>query len=244
MKDYKKINSVEMAEGEGAAVKRIFPTKNYNGHHDPVVLMDEFTVEAPAGFPMHEHRGFEALTYMLDGSFIHEDNLGNKAEMKKGGVQAFNAGKGLKHSEEPGEEGHSHGIQLWVNLPPAKKKSDPTYQQAAEIEEQNPKEGIKLREIIGPSSPIKMNTALHYLHLKMDDNRRFSYTIKPEYNTLVYLLEGELKINDEITLSKAQALLLEEDGEIIIEANQKSQLFIISGLPHHQKIKIKGSFVE
>ncbi len=107
-----KIKSIEMDEGEGARVKRLFPTNNYDGHHDPFVLMDEFFVSPPSGFPTHEHRGFEAITYMLDGSFRHEDNQGNKAEIGSGGVQAFNAGKSIKHSEAPGNEKLSHGIQL------------------------------------------------------------------------------------------------------------------------------------
>src|SRR5690554_1382150 len=127
MDKYKIIKSVKMAEGEGAKVNRVFPTNNYNKYHDPFVLMDEFFVEAPAEFPPHEHRGFEAISYMLEGSFKHEDNQGNKSEVKKGGIQAFNAGKSIVHSEAPGEDGLSRGIQLWLKLPEEYKNSDPEY---------------------------------------------------------------------------------------------------------------------
>jgi hypothetical protein len=105
-----------MSEGRGVRIKRLFPTGNFSSF-DPFVLFNEFYVEKKAGFPMQRHAGFEFLTYMIQGSLVYEDSMGNRTEIPVGGVQHAITGKGIRHSEMPGGEGMNHGIQLLINLP-------------------------------------------------------------------------------------------------------------------------------
>ena len=117
-------------EGRGATVRRIFPGPDIR-HLDPFVLLDDFGVRRPAGFPMHPHRGFEAFTYMIEGAFFHKDNLGNESEIFAGGTQRFTSGKGAWHSEMPSTDGRNRGLQLWVNLPRRLKPMPPDYEGTA-----------------------------------------------------------------------------------------------------------------
>jgi redox-sensitive bicupin YhaK (pirin superfamily) len=107
----RKVVAVETFEGAGARVKRLFPTSQLR-NFDPFVLLDEFLVEPPASFPSHPHRGFKAITYMLEGGFHHTDDLGNDSIVLAGGLQKFTAGRGIVHSELPGTKGLNRGLQL------------------------------------------------------------------------------------------------------------------------------------
>jgi len=238
---FKKIKSIKIDEGEGASVKRLFPNENHNSHHDPFVLMDEFFVEAPASFPEHEHRGFEAITYMLAGSFVHKDNQGNKSEVKKEGIQAFNAGRSIIHSEKPGEEGISHGIQLWVNLPEGQKKSDPSYQSLEKAKIIEDKKEYTVKQILGEKSPITLKTEVNYLDINIKKGNTFNYSLDNNKKGFVYLITGEIDLEEK--LQEGQGILLPENATITVKANKDSQFLIISGKPHNQDIKIKGSFV-
>lgn len=245
MSAYNIIKAKEKGEGQGAKVKRVFPTQHYPGHHDPFVLLDEFFVESPAGFPNHEHRGFEAITYMLEGSFLHEDNLGNSSEVQEGGVQAFNAGKSLVHSEKPGETGYSHGIQLWVNLPREKKKSDPKYQQLKETKLIKDKNEIKVRKILGEDVPINLNTEVEYFDVKLKEDVPYQMQIKKGHKGLIYVINGSLSIDNlKVEISEGEALLFDNLDKVKITSISDTRFIILSGLPLDQKIEIRGSFVE
>ncbi|MFQ5586240.1 MAG: pirin family protein, partial [Thermodesulfobacteriota bacterium] len=142
-------HAVEMKEGNGADVKRLMPVPGFM-NYDPFVLWDHFDVRPDAGFPDHPHRGFEAITYVFEGSMNHKDNLGNESTVTRGGAQRFTAGKGIVHSEMPSPEGHTRGIQLWINLPARLKTIQPAYQQvdAHDMQEQVIDKGT-LRVITG-----------------------------------------------------------------------------------------------
>ncbi len=239
----KKVSAVVKAEGSGAKVKRLFPNRNHNGFHDPFVLLDEFFVEPPNKFAPHEHRGFEAITYMLEGYFTHEDNLNNKATVGPGGIQAFNAGKGITHSEKPGEEGLSRGIQLWVNLPQDLKKSEPSYQsiEADKIREKETDE-IIIREIAGDNTELNLNTEIQYLDITTKNDTTFERTLKSNEVSVIYLINGELEV--EYSLEAGEGLLVEAGEEISLSLKKDSRLIFLSANPHNQEIKLKGSFVE
>ncbi|RAK09299.1 hypothetical protein C8C77_1061 [Halanaerobium saccharolyticum] len=239
----KKVSAVLKAEGSGAEVKRLFPNRNHNGFHDPFVLLDEFFVEPPNEFAPHEHRGFEAITYMLEGHFTHEDNLNNKATVGPGGIQAFNAGKGITHSEKPGEEGLSRGIQLWINLPEDSKKSDPSYQfiKADKIREEETDDLI-IREIAGDNSDLKLNTKIKYLDLKVKKDTAFQRNLNSGEVAVLYLIKG--KIEGEYNLESGEGLLVEAGEEISLSLKKDSRLIFLRAKAHNQEIKLKGSFVE
>src|ERR1043165_8238488 len=119
------IQSVATSDGAGVKLRRSLGSQR-GLYHDPFLMLDEFSSENPgdyiAGFPSHPHRGFETVTYLLDGHMLHEDHLGNRGDLKSGGVQWMTAGRGIIHSEMPQQlEGRMRGFQLWINLP-AKEK--------------------------------------------------------------------------------------------------------------------------
>ena len=133
-----RVAGVPTIEDGGFAVRRPFPTEHLS-MYDPFLLLDEmgpsdYAPGEAVGAPDHPHRGFETVTYMLDGSFQHKDSAGNSGILSPGSVQWMTAGSGVLHSEMPSEEvmqngGRLHGFQLWVNLPAAEKMVPPRYQE-------------------------------------------------------------------------------------------------------------------
>jgi hypothetical protein len=238
----KKVQAVKKGEGAGAVVKRLFPSRNHNGFHDPFVLFDEFFVEPPNEFSPHEHRGFEAITYMLEGHFTHEDNLGNKAEVGPGGIQAFNAGRGITHSEKPGTEGLSPGIQLWINLPRAEKDAEPSYQKfkAEEIKELED-ENFVIRKIAGDESELELHTEVEYLDVRAKKDGNFKQELRDDQIGVVYLIEGEISGDD--GLEAGEGFLIEAGEKILLDIKAGSRLIFLKGRPHQQEIKLRGSFV-
>src|SRR5262245_60772187 len=122
------IPGLPASDGAGVKLVRSLGSQNHL-RADPFLMLDAFSSENPddyvAGFPAHPHRGFETVTYLLDGHMLHEDHLGNKGNLKSGGVQWMTAGRGIIHSEMPQQEnGRMRGFQLWINLP-AKEKMKP-----------------------------------------------------------------------------------------------------------------------
>src|ERR1700712_5794293 len=125
------IQSIATSDGAGVKLRRSVG-QSRGLYHDPFLMLDEFSSENPgdyiAGFPAHPHRGFETVTYLLDGHMLHEDHLGNRGDLSSGGVQWMTAGRGIIHSEMPQqEEGRMRGFQLWVNLAAKDKMTAPAY---------------------------------------------------------------------------------------------------------------------
>ena len=112
---YQIIQAKGTQEGADAFVHRLFPVPRSTLNWDPFVLWDHFTLQGGTGFPPHPHRGFEGITYVLEGAMQHADSLGNRSSVQAGGIQRFTAGRGIEHSETPAPEGATNGIQLWVN---------------------------------------------------------------------------------------------------------------------------------
>lgn len=237
-----KIAAVETDEGAGVTVKRVFPTK-YLMYFDPFVLLDEFSLRPPAGFPDHPHGGFEAITYMLEGGFHHTDNIGNDRIIMAGGLQKFTAGKGIVHSEMPGINGLNRGLQLWIRLPSRIRDIQPEYQQVepAEIPEKK-HESYHIRIIAGKNSPVKLHTRITYLDVNLLPEGKFIYRIDSEANALLYLLEGALIIGPS-QVKKSEAALLTTGGKVETAATEETRFVLISGKPHGEPITLRGSFV-
>lgn len=239
---FRKVKAVETAEGEGAMVKRVFPTRNLM-HFDPFPLLDEFNIEPPAGFPEHPHGGFEAVTYMLQGGFHHTDNLGNDGIVMAGGVQRFTAGKPIIHSELPGTTGLNRGLQLWIRLPTKLQGLAPTYQQvdAKDIPEQSVN-GHLVRTIVGENSPVKLQNEVTYLDVTLQPKQTFTHDVRRDFNAFIYVLEGAVKIGD-AEVGKGEAALLTEGDSIELSAAEPARLVVIGGKPHGEEIVLRGSFV-
>ncbi|KAH7546839.1 hypothetical protein FEM48_Zijuj01G0243500 [Ziziphus jujuba var. spinosa] len=155
-------------------------------YFDPFLVLDEFSVTAPAGFPDHPHRGFETVTYMLQGAVTHEDFEGHKGTIGAGDLQWMTAGRGIVHSEMPAAQGTQKGLQL----------IEPRYQEmlSKDIKEAA-KDGIKVRviagEALGTKSPIYTRTPTMYLDFTLKPGAHLQQPIPKSWNSFVYVLEGE-----------------------------------------------------
>ena len=257
------INSMETLEGEGFLVHRPFPTYALSDF-DPFLLLDEMGPKDLApneakGAPDHPHRGFETVTYMLEGRMQHKDSRGNAGKLTPGDVQWMTAGSGVVHSEMPELEfakngGRLHGFQLWVNLPKQDKMTKPRYQEipSAKIPEAVSEDGlVKVRVIAGESlgkkAVIETHTPIMYLHFTIQPRGRVSQPVPSEYNTFAYVINGEGSFGSEDeTATKGQMVMFAADGEAItIENNGQHPLdvLVIGGVPLHEPIARYGPFV-
>ena len=236
--------AIEMSEGDGVDVNRLFPVSSKMMNYDPFVLWDNFNIGAGHGFPTHPHRGFEAITYMFSGSIEHKDNLGNQSRVTSGGAQRFTAGKGLEHSEMPDSEGMSNGIQLWINLAKRLKTIEPDYQQ---VDKENipeiKKEGVTVRVIVGDESPVKLNTPVRYLELNLEAGAKLEEEVPEAFRGFIYLLSGRLNVNNE-SVNKKEALFFENINLLDIEAKKESHFMLCMGQPHGEPIRQYGPFVD
>ncbi len=234
------VQAISVPEGDGVVVKRLMPVHGLL-NFDPFVLMDHFNIEG-GGFPDHPHRGFEAITYMLDGGMQHADNLGNKSTVTAGGLQRFTAGKGIIHSEMPA--GKAHGIQLWINLPQQLKHIQPSYQQVdVDAIPVDSNDGVTVRTVVGEGSPAQLKTEVLYLDISMKSESLYQRIIPKGSRGFVYILEGEIKLNQEV-LQASEAAFFGSAETLSFMAIQDSRLIICFGKPHGEPIHQHGSYVD
>jgi hypothetical protein len=237
-----RIESVPSIDGAGATLQRVFPQPSFR-HLDPFVLLDDFDVQPPAGFPDHPHRGFEAFTYMIAGAFEHKDNLGNVSRVTAGGTQRFNSGRGARHSEMPGTDAANRGLQLWVNLPRRLKQMDPEYADtqpdAMPVAEGS---GLLTRTVVGPASPVALHTEVEYIDVQLVADSTFARTIPQERNTLLYVIEGVARVGDE-EVPRGHGVLLGA-GDLEVAGREGTRFAFLSGRPHGEPILHRGPFVD
>lgn len=237
--DYRMVRAREKMEGAGARVKRALPASAL-GYFDPFVLLDEFFVSEDAGFPEHDHGGFEIITYMIEGAFRHRDNMGNEAVIREGEIQWIRAGSGISHSEMPAAPGINHGLQLWINLPKSAKDAEPAYKQASAG--QLPvrcTEGIKITSIAGPGSPIDTERPVAYQDIHMAPGVSYRYEPDDDWNTCVYVLSGRPEMP-----SVEPSTLIAADGALEITAgNEPVRFVLISGAKIGEPMEIFDGFV-
>lgn len=256
------INAKTTLEGEGFMVHRAFPNGSVR-EFDPFLLLDEmgpFDISAgeAKGAPDHPHRGFETVTYMIDGIFEHKDSQGHSGKIKTGDVQWMTAGSGIIHSEMPEKEffqkgGTLHGFQLWVNLPKKDKMMNPRYQDLPS--DKIPiaqKDGVKVKVIAGESmgekSVIETRTPIMYLHFTIQPNAKVVQTIPQNHNAFAYVINGEGLFGDkQISAHKEQVVLFEQNGnEITIKASDETSpldVLVIAGIPLGEPVVRYGPFV-
>lgn len=226
---------------------------------DPFLLLDEFGTDRAedylAGFPDHPHRGFETVTYMLDGRMRHRDNHGNEGLLVPGSVQWMTAGRGLVHSEMPEQEsGRMRGFQLWVNLPARDKMTAPRYQEFApdRIPLARPVEGVRVKVIAGivgdVRGPIEQPaTDPLYLDIALDANVRWDHLLPEGHNAFAYAFEGAATIGDG---EDARALATHElavlgggDRFVVTGGEGGARLLLIAGRPLRESVARHGPFV-
>jgi redox-sensitive bicupin YhaK (pirin superfamily) len=230
-------------EGAGVVVKRLMPIAGFR-NYDPFVLWDDFNITPGSGFPDHPHRGFEAITYLFNGSIRHEDNLGNASTVYGGGAQRFTAGRGIVHSEMPNEQNPTHGIQLWINLPKRLKRVEPGYQQVDEGEfPVNQIEGGLIKTIVGNESPLKLLSPVRYLEIQLEAGASYQEQVESGMRGLIYMVDGKAAINGQ-TAGTADATFFENETRLEIGATEASRIMLCYGSPHGEPIIQYGPFVD
>lgn len=237
-----RIRATPAIDGQGAHVLRVFPSDALR-HLDPFVLLDDFDVAEPAGFPEHPHRGFEAFTYMIEGEFEHADSMGNRSAIAAGGTQRFNSGAGARHSEMPGDGAHNRGLQLWVNLPRRLKQMAPEYDGIDAKDMPAVDDGAqRIRTVVGASSPVRLHTDVEYVDVELLVDGGFTREIEPIHHALVYVIAGGLAIGDE-RAERGEALVL-GPGRLDVRAPAGTRFAYLRGRAHGEPIKHRGPFVD
>ncbi len=252
-----KIRGMATSDGAGVRLTRVIGSQAMP-MLDPFLMLDEFGSEKPGdyigGFPSHPHRGFETVTYMLDGRMRHKDNHGNEGLLTPGSVQWMSAGRGIVHSEMPEqEEGLMRGFQLWVNLPASEKMSAPKYQEfnAGQIPLVELSDGSQIKVIAGQigdvSGPVKQPaTDPLYFDIRLNAGRSFEHGIPSDHNAFVYVYEGSLNlvIDDQKHLVQTSELIsLTQGDRVHFVANENARFIFVAGRPLNEPVARYGPFV-
>jgi len=258
-----RVAGVRTIEGGGFAVRRPFPTERLS-MFDPFLLLDEmgpsdYGPGEAVGAPDHPHRGFETVTYMLDGSFQHKDSAGNSGILTPGAVQWMTAGAGVVHSEMPSEEvmqngGRLHGFQLWVNLPASEKMVPPRYQEfAAEgVPVASNEQGVWVRviagEALGVDAVIDTHTPIMYLHFILQPGASHVQRVPSEYNAFAYVVEGvgRFGTDQEEDVIEGDLVAFEQNGgrvRITNTGDEPLSFLLLGGLPLNELVARYGPFV-
>lgn len=256
------IRSIPTTDGGGVRLRRSLG-QTQAARVDPFLMLDEFSSDNAddyiAGFPDHPHRGFETVTYMLDGHMLHEDHLGNRGDLRSGGAQWMTAGRGVIHSEMPQQEsGRMRGFQLWVNLPAKEKMKQAGYRdiQPEEIPAAALPGGGKLKVIAGTahvdgahvSGPIQgLSTEPLFLDVLLTRGETFSHAVDPGHNVFVYPYEGSVRIGapkDGQPLEIQTAGVLGSGDVVEVTAGEDGAAFLLlAGKPLREPIAQYGPFV-
>ena len=254
-------------EGEGFPVRRAFAGVDLTAL-DPFVHMDqmgevEYAPGEPKGTPWHPHRGFETVTYMIDGTFQHQDSTGGGGLITNGATQWMTAGAGILHIERPPEEmiasgGLFHGIQLWVNLPAAKKWVPPRYQDigAQRVTLLTSADGSSLVRVIagdvaGESGPGVTHTAMAMVHATLTPGAVLELPWAAGFNALVYVLSGRGSVGEGQAEVRAGQLAVLGSGDYVTlgaALRQESRapaldVLVLGGQPIREPVAAYGPFV-
>ena len=254
-------------EGEGFPVRRAFAGVDLK-ELDPFIHLDqmgevEYAPGEPKGTPWHPHRGFETVTYIIDGIFDHQDNHGGGGTITNGDTQWMTAGSGILHIETPPEHlvmsgGLFHGFQLWVNLPGAKKWSQPAYQdiRAHDVALLASHDGGTLirviaGEIAGFFGPGSTQTPITLVHATLAPGAELRLPWRPDYNALVYALNGRGTVGDSAQPIEMGQLAVLTDGDcLVVKSNSMQEsrspsmdVLILGGKPIQEPVAWMGPFV-
>jgi quercetin 2,3-dioxygenase len=254
-------------EGEGFPVRRAFAGVDL-AELDPFIHLDqmgevEYAPGEPKGTPWHPHRGFETVTYMIDGTFEHSDSNGGGGVITNGDTQWMTAGAGILHIEKPPEAlvvsgGLFHGFQLWVNLPRAQKWSPPRYQdiRASQVGLLASADGGALvrviaGEVAGYAGPGSTYTPMTMLHATLSPDAQLTLPWRADYNALVYVLAGHGSVGAEQIPVQGGQLAVFGPGNTLTLAASRSQesrspnfdVLVLGGRPIREPVAWAGPFV-
>ncbi|GAA2972285.1 pirin family protein [Actinokineospora diospyrosa] len=260
----KTVRAQSFLEGEGFQVRRPFPGVDL-AMADPFLLLDhmgavEYGPGEAKGAPWHPHRGFETVTYMIDGAMAHTDSIGGGGLITDGSTQWMTAASGILHNEMPPPElvakgGLFHGVQLWVNLPKSMKMAQPRYQDIAAGDAKllaSDDGGALVRviagELAGYKGPGSTYTPINYLHATVAPGARLTMPWPEHFNALVYVLSGKGTVGREgRPLEEGELAVFGESGEALTlraaERQSAWEILVLGGLPINEPVARYGPFV-
>ena len=256
------INSIPTTDGGGVRLLRSLG-QSQALRLDPFLMLDEFSSmnadDYIAGFPDHPHRGFETVTYMLDGHMLHQDHLGNRGDLMPGSVQWMTAGRGIIHSEMPQQEsGRMRGFQLWVNLPAQEKMKPAAYRdiQPEKIPLLTMQGGGEVKIIAGSaqiedqtvSGPIQgLSTEPLFLDVRLPAGGLWVHPIARELNAFVYVYEGKVEVGpmtERRPLATHAAGVLADGDRMEVQAGKEGASFLVlAAKPLREPVVQYGPFV-
>jgi quercetin 2,3-dioxygenase len=250
------IPSIPASDGAGVKLRRSLGSSQL-ARHDPFLMLDEFFSDDPddylAGFPSHPHRGFETVTYMLDGHMQHKDDRGNTGDLGPGDVQWMSAARGIIHSEMPQQsEGRMRGFQLWLNLPANEKMKPAAYRDIAAREIPVVlRDGAQVKVIAGSLGDTVGaihggSTDPHYFDVHLAPGAVFEGALPAGHNAFLYVYEGEALVGEERKpLAHRSAGLLSSNEDLIsVEAGPKgARVLLLAGKPLREPVVQYGPFV-
>ena len=250
-------------EGGGFVVRRPFPTPELS-MLDPFLLLDEmgpvkYGPGQAVGAPDHPHRGFETVTYLLDGEFEHEDSAGNRGKLTPGDIQWMTAGRGVIHSEMPSarirkDGSRVHGFQVWVNLPSRDKMTAPRYQDvtAATLPIAKSADGkatvkIIAGEALGVSARVETRTPILYFDVMLEPGARVVLPVPATYNAAVYVFDGTARVGSSHDVESGGFVML-GDGDAVelslsSDAKSPARMLVLGGEPLNEPVARYGPFV-
>lgn len=243
-------------DGGGVKINRVL-TGSLQRRLDPFLMLDAFGSDKAgdyiAGFPEHPHRGFETVTYMLNGRMRHRDSAGNEGLVTNGGVQWMTAGRGVIHSEMPEQdEGLMEGFQLWLNLPAKDKMTAPWYRDIAseEVPRFTSEDGVTVQVIAGATHGVagavqREHTQPLYLDLEIPAGVTFEQPLPQGHNAFLYVYRGEVVVEGKAVAKTRMAVLDNAAGAdgVRIKALEATRLILLAGRPLNEPIAQHGPFV-
>ena len=257
------VRGMPTSDGAGVRLRRVIGQPQLPDL-DPFLMLDEFGTDKAedyiAGFPDHPHRGFETVTYMLDGRMRHRDNHGNEGVLVPGSVQWMTAGRGLVHSEMPEQqEGRMRGFQLWLNLPAREKMTAPKYQEFGpeRIPTATPAPGVTVKVIAGQVGGVlgpiaQPATDPTYLDLALETGAKFSEALPADYSAFLYVFEGSVRIGTGAaakTVSSHELAVLGAGSQVLVEGvapgadGKSARAILVAGRPLREPVAKYGPFV-
>ena len=244
------------SDGAGVRLTRLL-TQDLQRRLDPFLMLDLFGTDNPGdyigGFPDHPHRGFETVTYMLQGRMRHRDSTGNEGLLTPGSVQWMTAGRGVIHSEMPEQqEGAMEGFQLWLNLPAKDKMRAPWYRDVATEalpEWQGP--GTTVRVIAGQARGVagavqRDDTQALYLDIHLDAGVSFGQALPAAHNAFIVVYRGEVTMDGQTVSPRRMAILANtpgSDGTLLQAGPEGARAILVAGQPLREPIAQYGPFV-
>jgi redox-sensitive bicupin YhaK (pirin superfamily) len=250
------INGQFVMDGAGVKINRVLP-QTLQRRLDPFLMLDAFGSDKAgdyiAGFPAHPHRGFETVSYMINGRMRHKDSAGHEGLITNGGVQWMTAGRGVVHSEMPEQnEGLMEGFQLWLNLPARDKMRKPWYRDIAseELPRLVLEGGVTVQVIAGSSHGVdgavqREATAPYYLDIALPQGAHFEQQLPAGHNAFLYVFRGEVVVEGKAVPSTKLAILNNAAGAdgVRLHASSDARVLLIAGRPLGEPIAQYGPFV-